>query len=251
MPRSRWICLSVLVAAVLALSNLGLAQEGKDGKDKGEVKPNLGANRDFPLVERVLAARKEYQLRLEELRRHYISVGDLMRARWAEDELMQFHRMLKHAYQLALDVPPPTLKGNQNVPEANKLFRQAKGYKDKGWGGNDYTDNQRRAEILLQKLLTEYPHSDKIDAAAYHLGDLYESRAFQQYARAAAYFERCFQWNPKTQHDARLRAARLYERQLNDRTKAAEIYKLIIAHETDDKRIEEARRRLQELSNRR
>jgi len=34
-------------------------------------------------------------------------------------------------------------------------------YKDKGWG-NDYLDNQRRAELLFQQLLSTYPQSDKI-----------------------------------------------------------------------------------------
>ena len=81
-------------------------------------------------------------------------------------------------------------------------------YKDKGWG-TDYIDNQRRAELLLQQLLSDHPQSDKISDAAYQLGDLYESKAFKQYDRAAHYFERCFEWNPKTQFDARLRAARL------------------------------------------
>jgi TolA-binding protein len=172
------------------------------------------------------------------------------RARWAEDELLQYHRMLHNVFRLELDVPPPTLKAANNVPEANKLYRQAMAYKDKGWG-TDYIDNQRRAEILFQKLLTEYPQSDKISNTAFQLGDLYESKAFKQPERAAAYYERCFEWNPKTHHDARIRAARLYERQLNNRDKAVKIYKEITTHETDEGHIEEARRRLQELSNRR
>ena len=75
-------------------------------------------------------------------------------------------------------------------------------FKDKGWG-QDYIDNQHRAELLFQQLLTNYPQSDKISDAAYQLGDIYESKAFRQYERAAAYFERCFQWNPKTHFDAR------------------------------------------------
>ena len=41
------------------------------------------------------------------------------RARWAEEELRQFHRMSKQAYRLELDVPPPTLEAKQNIPEAN------------------------------------------------------------------------------------------------------------------------------------
>jgi hypothetical protein len=186
-----------------------------------------GGKRDRELVERLLAGRKEYQLTLEALRKLYIQMGDVERARWAEEELVQFHRITKHAFLLELDVPPPTLKGNQNIPEANKLYRQAIAYKDKGWG-TDYTDNMRRAELLFQKILTDYPQSDKISDTAYQLGDIYE-------------------WNAKTHFDARIRAARLYDRQLNNRGKAAEIYRLITTTETDDKRIEEAKRRLQEL----
>jgi TolA-binding protein len=95
--------------------------------------------------------------------------------------------------------------------------------------------------------LTNYPLSDKISDASYQLGDIYESKAYHQNDRAAAYFERCFQWNSKTQLDARLRAARLYER-LNERPRALEIYKEIQNTETDPKRVEEARRRATALS---
>ena len=248
----RWICVVFLCALLLGAQADGQSADArdKDGKDKAGKSAPAGANKDLPMVERLLAARKEYQLTLEALRKHYISTGDVSRARWAEDELLQFHRMSKQAFSLELDVPPPTLKGQYNIPEANKIFRYALGYKDKGWG-TEYVDNQRRAELLMQKLLTEYPQSDKISDAAYQLGDLYEGRAFKQYERAAAYFDRCYEWNPKTQHDARLRAARLYERQLNQRGKASAIYKLIIMHETDDRRIEEANRRLTDLSARR
>jgi TolA-binding protein len=204
---------------------------------------------DVELVEKLLTARKEYQLTLEALRAHYISTGDIERARWAEEELLQYHRISKQAYRLELDVPPPTLQANQNIPEANELYRRAMVFKDKGYG-QSYVDNQRRAEILLQSLLSNYPQSDKISDAAYQLGDIYESRAYKQYGRAAQYFERCFQWNPKTQFDARLRAARLYERS-SERARAIEIYREITTHETDSRRIEEAQRRLADLSSRR
>src|SRR5207249_8915497 len=137
---------------------------------------------------------------LEQLRAHYSSVGDVERARWAEDELRQFHRMNKPAYRLELDVPPPTLQAAQNIPEANELYRRAMSYKDKGWG-TDYIDNQRRAELLLQQIISNYPQCHMIDDAAYQLGDLYESKAYHQYRRAALYFERCFQWNLNTEAD--------------------------------------------------
>ncbi len=202
---------------------------------------------DLELVERLLAARRDYQLSLEQLRSHYLTVGDVERAQWAEEELRQYHRVAKHAFRLELDVPPPTLQAAYNIPEANELYRRAMTFKDRGWGV-DYIDNQRRAELLFQQLLTSYPQSDKIGDTAYQLGDIYESKAYRQYQRAAQYFERCFQWNPNTHLDARLRAARLYDRQLNERAHAIELYRDITTHETDPKHLQEAQKRLTELS---
>lgn len=233
--------LAVGLAALLPAqtSNAPPADKAKDGASAN--------NSDVDKVERLIAARREYMKSLETLRTYYISTGDMERARWAEDELLQFHRITKQAFRIDMELPPPNLQGNYNIPEANELYKEAMTFKDKGWGA-DYIDNQRRAEKLLQQLLTDHPQSDKISDAAYQLGDIYESKANREYDRAAHYFERCFQWNPKTQFDARLRAARLYERNLNERSHAIEIYQEIVNHETDPKRIEEAQKRLADLS---
>ena len=233
--------LGLTAAALYAQPTTSNAPPDKDKKAPA------GGNSDVEKVERVLAARREFQASLEALRAHYIAVGDIERARWAEDELVQFHRINKQAFKLELDVPPPTLNAAYNIPEANELYKQAMTYKDQGWG-TDYTDNQRRAELLLQRMLTNHPQSDKISDAAYQLGDIYESRAYRQYDRAAHYFERCFQWNPKTQFDARLRAARLYERNVRERNHAFDIYREIVNRETDAKRIDEAQKRIADLS---
>lgn len=200
-------------------------------------------------VKRVIAARREYQTALEQLRSLYSSNGDNEKLKWSEDEIKQFHRVPKHAYVLDLDVPGPGLRAEQNIPGANELYRRAMEFKDRGFG-NDYIDNQIRAEILFQQLINQYPTSNKNSDSAYQLGDIYESRAFHQYRRAASYFERCFQWNPNTQFDARIRAARLYDKALNERGRAIELYKLVTIHETDPKRTQEAQRRLTELSER-
>src|SRR5262245_25371440 len=80
---------------------------------------------DIQKVERLIAARRDYQMALEGLRKHYIAAGDIERAKWAEEELIQFHRIHKHCFVLDLDVPPPQLKATLNIKEANELFRQA------------------------------------------------------------------------------------------------------------------------------
>src|SRR5262245_17344854 len=216
----RWSLALTALALTLALTTAPRPQTPPAG---GDAKKEA-AGTDLELVERLLIARREYQRTLEQLRAHYLNAPDLERARWAEEELRQFHRVPKQAFRLELDVPPPTLQARENVPDANKLFTRALQYKDKGYGV-DHTDNQRRAELLFQQLITQFPQSDKIGEAAYNLGDIYENKPYKQYRRAAVYFERAFQWNPTTSSDARLRAARLYDRQTLERGRAIELYR--------------------------
>lgn len=201
---------------------------------------------DTSAVKRILAARSEYQASLEELRAFYLRSGDLERVRWVEEELLSFHRISKRAYRLELDVPPPTLTPTQNIGEANDLFRRAVAFKSKGWG-QELDDNYRRAELLFQQLINVYPQSNKLSEAAFHLGDIYESRAFKQYRRAATYYERSFQWNAQTTNESRLRAARLYDKTLFDQSRAVQLYREEINHTADPKRLDEARRRLHDL----
>src|SRR5262245_36152640 len=114
-------------------------------------KPNGKAATDYDLVKNLNLCRTRYQATLEQLRAWYITNGDLEKARWAEEELIQYHRISKQAYRLDLDVPAETLQAKENVLDANKLYQRAMTYKDKGWG-SDYVDNQRRAELLFRQL---------------------------------------------------------------------------------------------------
>src|SRR5262245_14226173 len=104
--------LILMLGSAVALSN------AQAPADKAKKAPS-GKTSDVELVERLLAARKEYQLTLEELRKYYIKTGDITRARWSEEELLQYHRMLKQVFRMELELPPPTLKGDMNIPEAN------------------------------------------------------------------------------------------------------------------------------------
>jgi len=241
----RWL---ITVTFLLSLLPILSAQESKpassaNNSNTGGAAPNKD---DITAVKRVLTARSEYQSSLEELRAQYLRTGDFERVRWVEEELLAYHRISKRAYRLDLDVPPPTLLPNQNIPEANELFRRALAFKSKGWG-SELDDNYRRAELLFQQLINLYPQSDKLSETAFHLGDIYESRAFKQLRRAATYYERSFQWNPQTTNEARIRAARLYDKSLADSSKAVQLYRDEINHTADPRRLEEARRRLYEL----
>lgn len=229
-----------------ALCGLGAMHTWAEDKDATPSKAPPSAD-DVALVKRVMAARLEYQTSLEQLRAHYLQHGDMERVRWVEEELLSYHRISKRAYRLELDVPPPTLQPMYNIPEANEQFRRAMSYKGKGWFST-HDDNLRRAEILFQQILSVYPQCDKIAEVAYQLGEIYESRAFRQYRRSAVYYERSCQWNPNAVTDARLRAARLYDKVLQDRSKAVQLYREVTLRDTDQKRVEEATKRLRDMS---
>lgn len=236
---------ALFLVSLLVVSSVS-AQDKKTTLGSAVPGQNQGQADDVSAVKRVLAARQEYQASLEELRAQYLRTGDIEHVRWVEEELLSFHRISKRAFRLDLDVPPPTLTPNQNNAEANELFRRAVAFKSKGWG-QELDDNFRRSELLFQQLITLYPQSDKLSETAFHLGDIYESRAFKQYRRAAMYYERSFQWNPQTTNESRLKAARLYDRTLSDHSKAVQLYREEINHTADPKRLEEAQKRLQEL----
>jgi hypothetical protein len=223
------------------------------GEPKGDNLPPPASSShagDVQLVERCLSARKEYESSLKALYEHYAKAGDKQRLQWAERELMAYHMIWKPSYNLDVkDVPPPTLEAKVNVKEANDLYRAAMEYKGKGFG-DEYVLNMRRSELLLREVLEKYPNSDKIGDVAYQLGEVYESRAYKQFDRAAKYYERSTQWTRGNRSDARLRAALIYDKQLNERSKAVELYRGVIDHDTDADRIKQAEKRLAELQGR-
>jgi len=232
-------CFAVLFGAV------SLGADPSKSPAKKEAPPN-----DTDLVTRLASARKEYQQTLVQLYAHYEKVGDRERSLWVEDELKDFHLARKPSYRLDIgDVPPETLEAKTNIKEANELYLDAMKYRNKGTG-TDLALNQKRAELLLREILEKHQTSDKIADVAYALGELYESNTFKQYDRAAAYYERAYQWRKGTRTDSRLRAATIYDRMLNERTKAIDLYREVIAHDTDPERIKYAEKRLTELTSR-
>ena len=234
-------------AALLAVAALALAGVGADkpAPKPGPAAPDTGDDR---MIHRVVTARGEYQLSLIALYDHYLKTGDREKARWVEEELRTYHLAWKPSYSLEIQDPlpehPPLSK---NDPDANELFKLAVQYKAKP-AGADYTLNMRRAEILMQDVIHKHPDMDKLADVAYELGDLYESKAYKQYERAARYFEYSAAWRKGSSGDALIRAARLHDRQLNDRKKAAELYRREIQTDTNPAHVKEAEKRLAELT---
>jgi len=218
------------------------------GHSNDPTKPTVKTT-DTDQVKRLNIARKEYYNSLVSLYQYYEQTGERERARWAEDELKSFHLANKLSFRVELDeVLSISLDSKDNIKTANDLFKEASKYKDKG-SGADFVLNQRRAEILFQEILQKYPTSDKNADVLYQLAELYEGRAYKQYERAAVYFERVAPAKKGSRTDARLRSAYIYDKLLNERTKAIELYRDEITHDTDAERIKYAEKRLAELTN--
>lgn len=233
----------LLMAALSAL-----ASAEPPPKDKGSATDPPPPPSDSPLVKRVIDARKEYRDSLWKLRQHYYQTKNEKKLKMVEEELRQFHLMIKQAYIPELDVAVDSVQGTKNVPEANELFRKALFYKTKGGYGDTFVENQHRAEVQFQLILEKYPDCDKIGDVAYQLGQIYEGRGFQQSDRAVIYYERSWQWNPQGRTDARLRAARLYDRQLKQRDQALRLYNEVRTHDINPAHVEEAEKRIAELT---
>lgn len=244
-----WYFVALVMAAAGGVGLVTTQLTGQPAKNSTDDEPKAGEGNEVEYVENLITARKSYLDTLNQLRKHYISTNDIEKTRWVEEEIRSFHRMMKYSYRLDVrDVPPPTLVPKKNIPEANNLFRQAMDYKGKGTGW-EYLDNQRRAEILLQAILERYNESDKIADVAYHLGEIYEKYTpYPQLLRAAAYYERSFEWNPASTTDARYRAAIIYDTQLKMTEQAKKMYKEVLNHDTNPQRVTAAEKRLYELS---
>lgn len=200
------------------------------------------------LVRKVYEGRDNYQSSLERLRAYYIHVNDEENRYWVEKELTDFHLIVKSPYILDMDLPSAELRPDTNIPKANRIFREAVDWLNRRTV-TDRAENYKRAELLLRRLIRDYPRSDKLDEACFYLGEIYSSKYFGQYRRAVAFYERVFLYEPNTNLDARMRAAYIYERNLSDNRKAVDLYQEVLRREIEPNQTKDARRRLDALLN--
>jgi tetratricopeptide (TPR) repeat protein len=79
------------------------------------------------------------------------------------------------------------------------------------------------------QLIRKHPSSDKIDDAAFKAGGIYEH--FKDYTIALLYYQRAYQWNPKTPYPAKFKAAFMLDKRLHRRAEALELYQQALQKE--------------------
>ena len=138
---------------------------------------------------------------------------------------MSLDSIPQYKYIIEAEILDSNLRASASIPEADDLYMDALQLEDEARvlliGKND--DKLRQALDKYDRLIRNYPTSDKIDDAAFNAGVIYEY--FQDYSIALIYFKRAFQWDPETPHPARFRSARILDKRLHRNAEALELYR--------------------------
>lgn len=207
---------------------------------------------EVDLVEAVVAHRSQYQRTLRQLHDYYETKGYAAKADWAAYELGGLSQVKKFLYVLDAEVPSASLRGEEGITEADSLYTDGMDLMRRGGHGIPGVyreDRMVEAAQVFRGMIERYPTSDKIDDAAFYLGEIHNLYLKGQKQLAAQWYERAIAWNSDTPHPVRFQAAVLYDHDLHDRDRALELYHEILDRGTAPNRsVRYASRRVYELT---
>lgn len=208
--------------------------------------------REVDLVEELIAHRNDYDRSLRRLHAYYGARGYVRKADWAAFEIKGFRNIKQFRYLLDAEVASDSLRAAESIPEADSLFAQAQKLMRSGGHGVPALyreDRMVQAANTFRRLIEQHPSSDKIDDAAFFLGEIHKEYLPNQEEIAVTWYERAWTWNPRTQHPARFHAAVVYDYRLHDRDRALELYRRVTNNESASAaNARSAERRIEELT---
>ena len=213
----------------------------------GEAEPALGGN-EVALVEEVARTRKAYDRALTTLKDYYLARANATKLNWVNSELAAFEQVPKIQYLGVAELASPTLRPTRRIEAADQLYAEGIQYKDYPAFPPGKKDYLKTALQKFQTIIEKYPDSDKIDDAAFRMGEIYSGWYFQDYTRAVQCYERCWQWNPRTDHPALFNAAKIYDEKLKNRAKAVELYNRVLTESANENLKNQAMSRLKALT---
>jgi len=215
-----------------------------------KVEADLTGLGEVGLVEEVARTRKAYGRALAALNDFYTARGAMHKIEWAASEMAAFEKVPKIQYLLVAELAGPDLKPSRSIEAADQLYTEGLHYKDYPAFPPGKKDYLKVALEKFQTIIEKYPQSDKIDDAAFRMGEIYGGWYFQDFARAVQSYQRCWEWNPESEHPALFNAAKIYDEKLKNRVKAVELYNRVVAETADEGKINEAQNRLKALTGR-
>jgi len=200
--------------------------------------PNVKLDRtEVDLVEELLLHRAMYARLLRALNTYYTEHGNEEKAVWARSELNDLKRVKPYRYILDSEVPTLDMTPSESIAEADQLYDEACALMKKGGHKVPALYNQETMKLALAKfkeLVDRHPTSDKIDDAAFFIGEIHKEY-FEEKDNTLAieWYKRAIQWNPDTAHPARFQIAVCYDYRLHEREEALYWYQQVLEHEPD------------------
>lgn len=207
---------------------------------------------EVDLVEDMTANRTSYVLSLEKLRDFYKARGYADKQAWADQELKGIRGVRTFRYVMEAEVPKTKLTPVATVEDADALYDRGLKLMSKGGHGVPIFYSEKHmveAADTFKQLIERYPNSDKVDDAAFQLGEIYKEYMKDQEPIAVQWYERALQWDPETPHPVRFQAAVVYDLRLHDRDRALELYQEVVRREEKPfSNIVFSNRRIQDLT---
>lgn len=199
---------------------------------------NVVESSEADLVEAVLSHRAQYHRNLEALRDYYNQHGYYRKLKWAQTELGDVKRIKPFKYILDAEVPSASLQSTTKIADADAVYEKGLAKMKEGGHGVPVffrEKTMRQAVQIFTDLINRYPNSDKIDDAAYRLGEIYKEYFQDQEEIALKWYQRSLDWDPKTPHPVRFQSAVVTDYRLHDRARALELYHDVLKHETGNR----------------
>lgn len=213
---------------------------------------DVASAKEVDLVENVLSHRQAYRAGLEQLLAYYRELGCAEKAAWAQYELKGVDLVKQFRYLLDTEIPAEDLHPTARIAAADEMYANALALMRKGGHGVPLIyreDRMLQAAEVFRQLIEKYPSSDKIDDAAFQLGEIHKEYLPNQDRIAVSWYERAWTWDPKTPHPARFQAAVVYQYRLQDRDRALELYRQVVEQENGDAgNVRFATRQIEELT---
>jgi tetratricopeptide (TPR) repeat protein len=229
------LVLTVVVALTLTAGCMQRI-EGAGQQAPAPVSPALGAqvndtsaSTEALLVEQVAQSRENYREGLQKLADFYRKNGNSMKLNWAQAEIKGLDSAPQYRFIIQAEAAGPDLRAVASIPGADVLYRDGQALYNEGRSIIGIADDAKLRMALdrFNRIIAEFPTSDKIGAAAYISGEIYEH--FKDYSIAALYYKRAFQWDPNIQYPATFKAAYMYDKYLMNRSEALDLYNLYLA----------------------
>ena len=202
------------------------------------------------LAEQVLSARARWKAAVAALEALYRARGSGLKQALVANIRARFDPVHEYDYIVSAEVPPPTLRPTEVIPQADALYEKALDLHKRGKPLPDITSypKQRQALGLFLQLVREHPTSTKISNSAYYIAEIYKEY-FNENQRSVIWYERSWQWDQDITLPARSQAAYIYDIRLAQYGKALELYNESIKHEqTYPNRIRYSHQRIGELT---